>query len=80
MYEAIELLEHGRLTFPRPEVKLLNSIRHNETPFTYITFLHKHLQYILEQAYINCAFLPENPDNEYAERSMIELIKKFSWR
>lgn len=66
--EAIELLETGKLTFPRPEVDLLREIRYNES-VTYeqtadiISKLHDKL--ILKVAPVSK--LKDHPDEEYID-------------
>jgi len=80
LYEGIELLQHGALTFPRPEASLLLDIRNglvsHEDIINNIKFLREEINY----EYNMCTFLPGITNNEVIENEMVEIIKKHTRR
>jgi hypothetical protein len=70
--EAEELLVEGKITFPRPEAKLLLQIRKGELPHERVMFLIESGIKRVEIAKM-VTDLPEQPDYDYAD----ELVKSF---
>jgi hypothetical protein len=70
--EALELLQTGRLTLPRPEKRLLRAIRLGKLPFDKVSAMIEENLQILERA-VEESTLPEKPDWDFAE----ELIRAF---
>jgi len=68
--EAIELLEEGSLTFPRPEADLLLNIRCGEISFELVQEMIEEGLKLVEEA-VEQSSLPEKPDTEFAE-SLVE--------
>jgi hypothetical protein len=65
-YEAIELLETGRITLPRPERNLLRAIRLGKIPFDKVSAMIEENLVQVEQA-VQASDLPEQPDWEFAD-------------
>lgn len=65
--EAIELMETGKITLPRPERTLLKAIRLGKIPFDRVQAMVEENLSLVEQAVTKSA-LPEQPDWEYADR------------
>lgn len=64
--EALELMETGKLTFPRPERNLLKAIRMGKIPFDKVSeMVEENLQKV-EKA-VEKSTLPEQPDWDYAD-------------
>jgi predicted nucleotidyltransferase len=80
LYEGVELLQHGALTFPRPESSLLLDIRNglvsHEDIINNIKFLREEINY----EYNMCNFLPDITNNDIIEYEMVEIIKKYTRR
>ena len=68
--EAIEILETGSLTFPRPEAELLVSIRRGEIPFDEVATMIQHGLRDVERA-VEASDLREEADWDAAERFVI---------
>jgi len=64
--EALELLQTGKLTFPRPERRLLTAIRLGKVPFEKVSADIEENLRIVEEAVENST-LQERPDYEYAD-------------
>jgi len=80
LYEAIELLQHGSLTFPRPEVLLLSDIKNGLVSHENMINNIKLLQEELNYEYNECNFLPDITNNDIIEYEMVEIIKKYTRR
>jgi len=80
LYEGIELLQHGSLTFPRPEASLLLDIRNGLVSHEDITNNIKFLREEINYEYNECKFLPDITNNEIIESEMVEIIKKHTRR
>lgn len=65
--EAIELMETGKITLPRPERTLLKAIRLGKIPFDRVQDMVEENLSLVEQAVAKSA-LPEQPDWAYADR------------
>jgi hypothetical protein len=70
--EALELLQTGKLTFPRPERNLLTAIRLGKIPFEKVSAVIEENLKKVEKA-VEKSKLREQPDWEYAD----ELVKTF---
>jgi len=64
--EALELLQTGKLTFPRPERRLLSAIRLGKIPFEKVSAMIEENLQIIEKA-VEKSTLPEQPDWDYAD-------------
>jgi len=64
--EAKELLETGKLTFPRPEARILSAIRLGKIPFEKVSAMIEENLKTVEQA-VESSTLQEQPDWEYAD-------------
>ena len=64
--EATELMETGKLTFPRPERRLLTAIRMGKVPFDKVSAIIEENLKIIERS-VESSTLRENPDWEYAD-------------
>lgn len=69
-HEALEFLETGKLTFPRPEASLLLAIRRGKLPYDKVSKMIEEGLVKVEEA-LKTSSLPEEPDQEYAD-SLIE--------
>lgn len=76
IHEAIELLETGRLTFPRPELELLLKIRKEEYSFSYIANLIQDKLVELDETLVTST-LREKPDNEFIANWMLTVQKQY---
>ena len=65
-HEAIELLETGKLIFPRPERKLLLKIRNKELSYDSLQSMLDELLNRIDEAMISTE-LPDSPDLEFAD-------------
>jgi predicted nucleotidyltransferase len=63
MGEGIELMQTGKVTFPRPNTRELISIRKGEMPLGYLQEKVRYLMQDLEQAY-EASTLPAKPDRQ----------------
>jgi hypothetical protein len=66
-YEAIELMETGKIILPRPERSLLKAIRLGKIPFDRVQAMVEENLSLVEQAVAKSA-LPEQPDWAHADR------------
>lgn len=73
--EARELLDHGKITFPRPEKDLLLSIRKGELSKQEVEALVTEKLALLEASLLTSK-LPEKPDRAYAEEWVYQTSKK----
>ncbi len=64
--EATELMETGKLTFPRPERSLLTAIRMGKIPFDKVSAMIEENLKTIEQS-VEKSTLREEPDWEYAD-------------
>ena len=64
--EALELLQTGKLTFPRPEHRLLTAIRLGKIPFEKVSQMIEENLAIVEKA-VEKSTLRKQPDWEYAD-------------
>lgn len=74
--QGCELLQSGKITFPRPEKNDLIKIRNGEYFSSYeeaIAFLRK-AEFRLEEAYKN-SFLQETPDYDYLNDLLIKIFR-----
>jgi len=77
LYEGIEILMTGKLTFPRPseELRILKDVRSGGLTLEYVTEIYDNLNKALNQAMDRCD-LPDKPNQEQAEKLLISLITK----
>jgi len=68
--EALELMQTGKLTFPRPERNLLTAIRLGKIPFEKVSGIIEENLKKVEQA-VEKSTLPDQPDWTYAD-SLVE--------
>jgi hypothetical protein len=73
--EASELLNHGTITYPRPEVDLLMKIRRGEMTNGEVQDLLEDLIVKMNQDFEACK-LPESPDNEWLRWWAIRSMKQ----
>lgn len=66
-YEAIEFLEAGKITFPRPEAQFLLEVRQGRIPYDKVSDLIEGNLGRIERS-LEASRLPEKPDREYADR------------
>lgn len=66
-HEAIELMETGKLIFPRPEKELLLDIRCGRVPFDVVSDMIEENLVRVEEA-VERSRLPEKPDYDFADR------------
>lgn len=65
-YQAVEFLETGKLTFPRPEASLLLAIRMGKIPYDKVSEMIEAGLVKVEEAQ-KASSLPEEPDRELAD-------------
>lgn len=73
--EAIELMETGKITFPRPDKDLLLDIRQGKLPFETVSRMIEENLIRVEEAVQNSA-LPEKPDYDFADRLVEEVYRQ----
>jgi hypothetical protein len=66
-HEAMELMETGKLTFPRPERDLLLAIRRGEIPYEEVSQMIEENLIRVEEA-VESSQLPEEPDWDFTDR------------
>lgn len=65
-YEAIELLNTGKITFPRPEKEFLLAVRNKELKYSDLQIKLENLLEEVENCFVK-SNLPDNPDNDFAD-------------
>jgi len=77
LFEGIELLKTGELTFPRPddELVLLKAIRSGEKTIEEVTVKFEELEIKLKEA-ADVSTLQNKPNNKEAEKLLVRLISK----
>lgn len=68
--EAVELMQTGSITFPRPEVALLLQIRKGELPYEEVSKMIEDGLALVEEA-VEKSSLPEKPDQELADSLVV---------
>jgi hypothetical protein len=72
--EAIELMETGKITLPRPEKSLLTAIRRGKIPFDTVSSMIERNLEIVEKA-VEDSTLPEKPDWDHADKLVVSFYK-----
>lgn len=72
--QAIELLEDGKITFPRPEADFLVEIKLGKLDFNDVS---KHLELLVQQVQLTSvkSILPENTDADYIDSLVLHTYK-----